>query len=146
MSPTRGAVKLEKVNLIVTAPSDFLVGLGVAVAVKKPVRISVVVVTVTPTELTEIIAVGVDVGLGELQSDEESYKMPLIMTPSFLTIISLWSPLQVSGILRNQHVADGEAGKLFVCVAFIGPVVLYEEELMIAPVDIEVPLMIRAKT
>ena len=106
-------------------PNDF-VGLGVAVAVKKPVSICVVVVTVT---LPVVWDCDEDVAeeVAELQSLASSYRMPLMITPSPSTICCFWSPLQVSGIFRCQQVADGEGGREFVCVAFSGPVVLYKE-------------------
>jgi hypothetical protein len=46
----------------------------------------------------------------------------------------------------SQHVADGDAGRLFVYVEFSGPDVLYTERSIAAPVEREVPVMIRAKT
>jgi hypothetical protein len=59
-------------------PKDFLVVVGVLVAVKSPVRTSVVVVTAT---LAPPTSVEVAVEPGELQSEDASYKIPLIMTP-----------------------------------------------------------------
>jgi hypothetical protein len=59
-------------------PKDFLVVVGVLVAVKSPVRTSVVVVTVT---LAPRPSVGVAIEPSELQSEDASYKIPLIMTP-----------------------------------------------------------------
>ena len=59
-------------------PKDFLVVVGVLVAVKSPVRTSVVVVTVT---LAPRPSVGVAIEPGELQSEDASYRIPLIMTP-----------------------------------------------------------------
>jgi len=124
-------------------PKDFLVVVGVLVAVKSPVRTSVVVVTVT---LEPPCAVGVAVEPGELQSEDASYRMPLMITPSLLMIIFFWSLSQVSGIFLSQQVAEGEAGRLLVWVAFSGPVVLYTERSTTAPVEREVPVIIRAKT
>jgi hypothetical protein len=65
-------------------PKDFLVVVGVLVAVKSPVRTSVVVVTVT---LDPPCAAGVAVEPRELQSEDTSYRMPLIITPSLLMIM-----------------------------------------------------------
>ena len=46
----------------------------------------------------------------------------------------------------SQQVAEGDAGRLFVEVEFIGPVVPYAERSIVAPVEREVPVIIRAKT
>jgi hypothetical protein len=46
----------------------------------------------------------------------------------------------------SQQVADGDGGRLFVEVAFSGPDVLYTERSIAAPVEREVPVIIRAKT
>ena len=104
-------------------PNDFLVALGVLVAVKKPVRTCVVVVTVTLPLLSECTE-DVDEEPGELQSEASLKRTPLMITPSLLTISFFCSLVQVSGIFRSQQVAEGEDGKLFVWVALRGPVVL----------------------
>ena len=65
-------------------PKDFLLVEGVLVAVKNPVRTSVVVVTVT---LPPPTGDGVAVEPGELQSEDASYRIPLMMTPSLLIIM-----------------------------------------------------------
>ena len=69
-----------------------------------------------------------------------------MITPSPLKIMSLSSFVHVPGILRIQQVEEGEAGILLVCVAFTGPDVLYVERSIVCPVEIEVPVKLRAKT
>lgn len=49
-------------------------------------------------------------------------------------------------MLRSQQVGEGEVGNLLVCVALLGPVVLYTERSTGSPVETEVPVIIRAKT
>jgi hypothetical protein len=46
----------------------------------------------------------------------------------------------------SQQVADGDEGRLFVEVESNGPDVLYTERSIAAPVEREVPVIIRAKT
>jgi len=132
-------------NLKEGATRDFL-AVGVLVAVKRPVRISVVVVTDTVPVPDGSAGVVVDAEPGELHSEDASYSTPLIMTPSPLMIMFLSFSEHVSGILRSQQVGEGEEGRLLVCVAFSGPVVLNTERSTGRPVEIEVPIIIRAKT
>ena len=68
-----------------TTPKDFLLGLGVAVAVKKPVSTCVVVVTLT-LFVDADAAEEVDEEIEPLQLEAASYKTPLMITPSPLMI------------------------------------------------------------
>jgi hypothetical protein len=106
----RGGTKRLRFNLKEETPKDFLLGLGVLVAVNNPVRTAVVVVTVALAP----VAVGVDVEAMELQSEDALYRTPLIMTPWLLIIMFLCWLLQVSGMFLSQHVAEGDSGRLFV--------------------------------
>ncbi len=61
--------RISTFTLIEETPEDFLLGVGVLVAVKNPVRTSVLVVTVT---LVPRAAVDDAVDVAELQSEEAS--------------------------------------------------------------------------
>jgi len=61
--------RISTFTLTGETPKDFLLGVGVLVAVKKPVRTSVLVVTVT---LVPRAAVADAVDVAELQSEEAS--------------------------------------------------------------------------
>ncbi len=76
-TPRMGKIRSLRSILKEETPKDFLLGVGVLVAVKNPVRTSVVVVTVTLAP----VAVGVAVEAMELQSEDAPYRTPLITTP-----------------------------------------------------------------